>query len=240
MGLKFPKLFMSTLPNIEESKIREVDSKSINFFNLSVFQLMELAGFQTARLAKYMMGGSCKNKSVQLYCGKGHNGGDGLVALRHLHNWGARVSVTLSHPHEALSPATKHHLSALKACTETTEILTPPDLILDGLLGYGVKDVPRAPIPQLISEINHSAAPVLSIDIPTGMDTDSGDCHTHWVKANATLSFTGVKKGFLHPNASSVVGRLFMADIGFPLKLSSAFPLPTPAHFEEDSIIELI
>ena len=204
---------------------REMQVLEINaeYFGVSRLQLMENAGRSIASeiIARF----PSKKTRVVVFCGLGGNGGDGFVATRHLLASGYRVEVivagkTADIRHEA-SRKNWVALQSLRnslAIHEVTDSSQVPDIkadaIIDALLGIGLKGPPRQPVLQLIKTINGLQAFRLSVDTPTGIDSESGEPLGETVKANLTITFHRPKAGLLR--AKEYVGELLVKNVGLP------------------------
>jgi NAD(P)H-hydrate epimerase len=174
---------------------------------VSAEELMEQAGRAIAEIVRqfYPVPGFCT-----AWCGKGHNGGDALVAARHLAAWGWRVDVQLTGPADALAPLTGKMLAALPERVPSD----PPGratVILDGLLGLGSRGAPRGELAAAVAEINRRRAEgawVLAIDLPTGLDGDAGGAVGDCVQADLTATIGAVKTGLVADASTPFVGRL--------------------------------
>ena len=170
--------------------------------------LMALAGLAVARLAHAM---APHAQCVQLWCGPGNNGGDGLVAARHLHRTGRQVQVNLVGDSQRLPIDASRALQALQAAGVTVQVgligvgASEADLVIDALLGLGANRAPTGELADAIRLINQQAAPVLAVDLPSGLAADTGA----WlgdvaVRAQATLSLLTLKPGcFTHHGRDS-------------------------------------
>ena len=205
---------------LSAGEMAEADRMAVEAYGIDVLSLMENAGLRAAELAREMLGGGVVGKEVCCLVGQGNNGGDGLVAVRHLYNWGARVRVVLGGAKEAIRDTPAKQLAAAENIGVET---TGPDgdfgkeeLLIDALLGYGSKGNPREPLATLITRANESAAKTLAVDIPSGLDSTSGEPGDPCVEADTTLTFGFPKVGFLNPKATALLGDLYLADISFP------------------------
>lgn len=165
-------------------------------------------------------------------CGKGNNAGDGFVIARHLDLRGYPVRVLLWCMPEELSGDAAANFQIL-AKTDVpievfgvahdpqrlTEHLKDASWIVDGLLGTGARGEPRAPLDAVIDQLNAAAAPKLAIDLPSGLDCDSGKPSSHTIRAAHTCTFVAAKPGFFVPQATPYVGQLHILDIGVPRKI---------------------
>jgi NAD(P)H-hydrate epimerase len=192
---------------------------------------MENAGAATAALARELLGGSVEGRKVVCLAGKGNNGGDGLVATRHLANWGADVSVVLGAGGD-LGVTASRQLSSVKAMGvrifESLPSLRGGDLLLDALLGYNSRGAPRSPLDEVIERSNASGVPILAVDVPSGLDPTSGSAHSPCIRAKATVSLGLPKTGFLEPGARAFVGDLYLADVSIPSGLYADLRQPLP------------
>lgn len=174
---------------------------------VSAEHLMEEAGLGIARIVRqfHSRPGTCI-----AYCGKGNNGGDALVALRHLRRWGWNISVELAYPAEELSELPRRHLLSLDLSSR--EDFGGPLVLLDGLLGTGVSGEPRREAADAIRRMNSLRlsrnAWVLAIDIPSGLNGDTGEPSATCVQADLTATIGAPKRGLVADAATNHVGRL--------------------------------
>lgn len=227
---------------LTSEEMRRIDEVAINDFGIDVLSLMENAGLQTAVLAKKMLGGDATAKSVTCLVGKGNNGGDGLVAARHLHDWGARVEVALGAPRSEFREIPEKQLKTVERLglpiTEGATNLKHSELIIDALLGYNSTGDPRGGVADLIRLANLSRVRILALDIPSGLDPTSGLPNRPCIAANATITLGFPKMGFLNPDSPSSVGELFLCDISLPREIYSRHGSMSRT-FEKDSIVKI-
>lgn len=201
-------------------ELAEADRIAVEEFGIDVIALMENAGAEVGILARKMLGGNVRGRKVIVVAGRGNNGGDGLVAARHLHNWGAEVRVILGAEIADLRDMPAKQMKILEMMR--IEVDGPAgeigraDLIVDALLGYGSKGNPREPVAGLIQKINASGVPVLAVDIPSGMDATTGEHNMPCTIATATVTLGFLKTGFLNSESARFVGELYLADISLP------------------------
>ena len=223
--------------------MREIDRAAEEDYGISPLQLMEVAGLATARVARRLIGSPLTGLRVSILTGPGNNGGDGLVAARRLAGWGARVTALTSYPPaEARGLSETQARSAVRAgvvVREWQRQLDTPDLIIDALLGFGAHGAPRGAIAEMISASSGGETAVLAVDLPSGLDADSGDAAIECVIASATITLALPKTGLLAPAAGKYVGRLFIADIGVPPALLAGHGIDIAGLFERDDIVEL-
>ncbi len=226
--------------------MREVDRLMVEVYGIELVQMMENAGRNLALLAKRLLDGDIVDRPIVILAGRGNNGGGGLVAARHLLNWGAWVQVLLTHRPEEFSGVPAQQLAILQkmdlplAWAEDGWELPPTDLVIDALIGYGLVGNPHGGAANLIQLANSSVAPILSLDAPSGLDTDSGTVYTPHINATATLTLALPKTGLIHSAAQSAVGQLYMADISVPPSLYEHLGLDVPSLFAKDTIVRLV
>jgi len=178
---------------------------------VSAETLMDEAGAQMARAVMqfFPVPGECR-----VFLGKGHNAGDALVAARHLAERGWRVDLHEVFPRETLAPLTRKKMEEFSAVRKTAFdfVSTGARIVLDGLLGIGAKRGLREPIREAALEINRlrleTGAVVFALDLPSGLDGDTGEADPHAVVADFTLCVGYAKRGLLADAALDFVGRL--------------------------------
>jgi len=199
------------------------------------------------------LGGDARGKTVLVLAGSGGNGGDGMVAARFLHSWGAHPAVWLNHDAATLQVqgAAAHQLRSLRTlglpiqppsepAGEEPGDLPDADLIVDALLGFGLNGPPLGPAAQLIAEANAHPAPILAVDLPSGLDARTGDPYDPCIRAEATLTLALPKTGLLAPAARPVIGELAVADIGVPAEVYDRIGVRVGPLFAERSIVRVI
>jgi len=206
-------------------EMREVDETTIEEYGIDILSLMENAGLAIATLAWRLLGENRGRGRVACLVGRGNNGGDGLVAARHLHNWGAQVTIVLGAHREELEGVSARQLATIdRIDLKIVEALAPLSgyhLLVDALLGYNVKGDPREPVAGLIRAANDSDLPILAADLPSGLNPTSGEPYAPCIRAAATLTLGFPKAGFLNPTARPFIGHLYLADISLPRKMYS-------------------
>lgn len=231
------------LPTVTTEQMKEVDRRMVEDYRIELLQMMENAGSALATLARRMLDGDVADRPVVVLAGRGNNGGGGLVAARHLLNWGAWVQVVCSYPPEGYQGVTARQLEILQAMgaplawAEEGWELPPADLLIDAIIGYGLRGDPRGPARNLIQLAQSSAAPILSLDTPSGIDTGAGRCFDPHIRAAATLTLALPKAGFLQPEAAAACGALSIADISVPPDLYRQLGLAVPLLFARDAIV---
>ncbi|HIF72923.1 MAG TPA: NAD(P)H-hydrate epimerase [Dehalococcoidia bacterium] len=193
--------------------MREVDRAMIEDFGISLLQMMENAGRNLAQVvAQTTLPGNPAGKRVLVAAGPGGNGGGAIVAARHLHNRGCDVTVLLVTTDESkITDAVRHQLRITRSIgipveSHSAKDIEIADVIADGIFGYSLSGIPREPAASLITQINESATPVVSNDIPSGIDSTSGEIYEPAIRANATVTIALPKTGLSSPAASPLVG----------------------------------
>lgn len=230
------------LPSLSKSQMVEVDRLMVEVYGIELLQMMENAGRNLALLAREMLGGQVMDRPIVALAGRGNNGGGGLVAARHLLNWGAWVQVLLTHPPEAYTGVPGQQLAILQsmglsiAWAEEGWELPPADLVIDAIIGYGLRGDPQGAAADLIRLANSSMAPILSLDVPSGLDLDRGDLGHPHIQATATMTLALPKSGLLADAVQASVGQLYVADISVPPTLYEDLGLAIPPFFDEGVI----
>lgn len=222
------------LPVVDSARMRALDFDATARFGVPSADLMENAGRAVARETVAFLkekGLEPAAAKVVVCCGRGANGGDGLVAARHLHQGGVGVSVFLcagkkdaGYPElvrGVLASAKKAGVEVRPAGPESglSATLADCDVVLDALLGTGSSGKPAGAIHHMITEINKAKKPVVAVDIPTGLHPDTGYHSGAFVTADLTLTLGLPKRGLLAPHAKLCVGKLKVLDIGYPPEL---------------------
>jgi NAD(P)H-hydrate epimerase len=213
---------------VTTEQIRQLDQQTISLGTPGE-ELMERAGYAVARATmEYLRRKGAR--SVLLFAGKGNNGGDAMVAARHLAGAGCQPALVLMCKRDELQGDPLLHFAKLVAAVRVLELPTldelaevvgelEPAVVVDGLLGTGLDGEVREPYATAIKVINGLHRPVVAIDIPSGLDSDTGEVHGVCVRAQTTVTMGLPKIGLLRPAAVEFVGRIETVDIGFPRKL---------------------
>jgi NAD(P)H-hydrate epimerase len=204
-------------------QVREVDRRASELFAIPGIILMENASRGAAAVAIAMLR-KFKLNSAIILAGGGNNGGDGLAVARHLHNAGYAVKVALctdpaKYAGDALVnwrivdamwlptfPATFENLASISGA-----------LLVDAIFGTGLSQPPREPFPQIVAAVERSALPVLAIDLPSGLDCDTGQpLGPACMRATRTVTFVAQKAGFANPASRAYTGKVTVVGIGAP------------------------
>lgn len=232
MPLPYPPVEPLSCP-----QIRELDVLAIEHVGIPGLVLMENAGRGIAEFVYDRLLDPAAAR-VLILCGVGNNAGDGFVVGRHLHNAGVRVTFALAAPRSKLQGdaltnqriAERMRLEMLPAFesagfAKAREVAAEADIVVDALLGTGAKGAPRGVMADLIRMANAlPRARRIAVDIPSGLDGDSGAPHEPCFRADATVTMLAAKLGFLTPRARPYVGRVHVVDIGVPRELIPGRP----------------
>lgn len=233
------------VPALTTAQMQEVDRLMVEEYHIELIQMMENAGRNLAMLAKRMLDDDITDRPVVVLAGRGNNGGGGLVAARHLLNWGAWVQVVTSYAPEEYKGVPQRQLDILQrmgaplAWAEEGWELPPCDLLIDAVIGYGLRGDPRGRAREVILLANSSQAPILSLDTPSGVDTAGGRVFQPHLRAAATMTLALPKVGLLEPDALAACGDLYLADISVPPDLYAHLELEVPPLFARDPILPL-
>ncbi|MFA4988683.1 MAG: NAD(P)H-hydrate epimerase [Candidatus Omnitrophota bacterium] len=205
----------------------ELDRKAVSEFGMPVLLLMENAGRAVSDEALKWLRGRVLKTAV--FCGSGNNGGDGLCAARHLVTHGIKPDIYLAGDAPCAKNEAGANLDILLRMKQKIIPLTPSrvislrnrisayGLIVDALLGVGIKGAPRYMYQKTIETINSSSAYILSVDIPSGMQADSGEIPGACIKADKTVTFVARKRCMALNPARKYCGRITVRSIGIAL-----------------------
>jgi len=215
-------VFTENMKVVTAEEMREIDRVTIKDYGISGTVLMERAGLAVAEKIRELY----ERRKVIVLSGGGNNGGDGIVAARNLHEWGWNVKIILLLKENKLSPdCLLQYKIAKKAgvAIEFRDYITDKDihsaLVVDAIFGTGLSKNITGKTAEIISFINSSDAPVISVDIPSGISSDTGQIMGEAVRADYTVTFGLPKRGHLLYPGADYTGRLFIEDIGFPEEL---------------------
>jgi NAD(P)H-hydrate epimerase len=223
---------------LTREQVREVDRRAIAEYGMSGLVLMENAGRGAADVLCSQWAGRGGGKDSQwtmlivVVCGKGNNGGDGFVIARHLdlRGWTVRV-LLLCEPWELSGDAAANFAILEKAGVEIQIFASPLDMarfgeaiagavyFVDAILGTGATGEPKSPYAEAIEQMNSSGVRILALDLPSGLDCDTGTAARHTIRAKHTATFVAAKPGFFVIGAEQYVGEVHVCGIGVPRKL---------------------
>ncbi|MBI5555325.1 MAG: NAD(P)H-hydrate epimerase [Elusimicrobia bacterium] len=211
------------MKKVTVSQMRAIDNRTINEYGLSALVLMEHAGKAVADETRKLL--DKRRRKAAVFCGPGNNGGDGLVAARWLHHYGMEVEVFF------LGNLAKSSLET-RLNFDITENLRLPlhwiqdnwpslkeqigyfNLIIDGLLGIGAHGQVLGLYKNIIDDLNANGVKIISIDIPSGLNADTGQPLGSCLSAAVTVTLGFPKIGFSRPGAKKYTGKVVVADIG--------------------------
>ena len=210
---------------LTRSEVRAIDEAAVRELRIPGLLLMENAAHAVTSVLV-----AKATHQIVIICGPGNNGGDGLAAARQLAATGRRPRVFLETAGRTLSDDARANLEFLERSktavqkmdsdADPAELLaefTANDWIVDCLLGTGVSAALREPFGRWVHAINASAAHVLAVDVPTGMNCDDGSVGNVAVSADKTVTFVGVKSGFQTPTGRDFTGNVTVSPIGLPM-----------------------
>lgn len=218
--------------------LRQIDARAARDYGLEPVVLMENAGRELACITqKYTEPSS----HILIVIGKGNNGGDGLVAARHLVNTGHDVKLASPWTAADLAPLSAGQLKTVRAMgmslqggfnaatmTAWRDNSAVHDVVIDCLFGSGLRRPMDATVCELITAVNESMRRVISCDIPSGLDCDTGQTWGECICAAHTVSYCGMKTGFHNPVAMASLGQVSIGDIGVPRQLLIELASPEP------------
>lgn len=233
---------------LSREEVRSLDVLAARDYGLPTLVLMENAGRGAAAWLRDRLeeGGSSLGR-VLVVCGPGNNGGDGGVVARHLDAWGVAVRVVwLARGDQLRGDAAVQQRIVERAgidqvCWDPAgtgdgdeavpidrleALAAEADWVVDGLFGTGLARPVAGPLAAAIAALNRSGKPILALDLPSGLDADTGQPLGEAVRARATASFVAPKRGFSAPGAEAYTGAVFVVDIGLPRRLLDPFLEP--------------
>ena len=213
---------------LDRSQIRQLDRRAIEEYGIPGVVLMENAGRGVAdKLCELGIDGP-----VVICCGKGNNGGDGFVVARHLDLRGYKARVLMWSDPGKLSGDAATNFRILQRtdvpigcfvprhdAARLEDQLADAAWIVDALLGTGAQGEPQSPLDTVIDQLNAAEVPKLAVDLPSGLDCDTGQAARHTFRAAHTCTFVAPKPGFFQPGAEQYTGQVHVLDIGAPRKL---------------------
>jgi len=215
---------MTSLP-LTRDQVRQIDRRAIDEYGMSGLVLMENAGRGTVDVLEQLgIAGP-----IVILCGKGNNAGDGFVVARHLEIRGYACRVLMLCAADELTGDAAANFAILQKTDVPIDEFAgqagspSPDIawVVDAMLGTGAHGEPRPPFDTAIEWMNEQSAWKLAVDVPSGLDCDTGQPATHTVRADHTCTFAAMKIGFTQPGADAFTGQVHVCDIGTPPRLLS-------------------
>ncbi len=228
-----------TIKAITTKQMIEVDRIATEETGPNLFQMMENAGRSLALSAIEMLGIKWEEANIVVLAGTGGNGGGGIGCARHLANRNFNVTLCITDKNK-LGEVPLYQRKVFKATLgKEIEIKDleklKPDLIIDAIIGYSLKSAPRGNALKMINWANKQTAKILSLDVPSGVDSTSGKTYGKFIKANRTLTLALPKTGLL----PKLTGKLFLADLGIPEKLYEMLGIKYSTPFKEKFFVEI-
>ena len=223
----------SHAPLLTSHQVKEVDALAQERFGISLDWLMEAAGWQVARFCP---------EATAVVCGVGNNAGDGLAAARHLHRWGRLASVCCVDRTRLQGAAARELLALRRIGIEVSSELRldGAQAVIDAIFGTGLSRPPAGPFAKWIDAINSSHLQVVAVDVPSGLDADSGVAYAPCVKAHTTVTLGLPKPGLLAGDGPRLAGEVWLADIGVPFEAYAMVGAQVPPNlFSTDDRVRL-
>jgi hydroxyethylthiazole kinase-like uncharacterized protein yjeF len=232
---------------VSSQEMRELDKYTIEKIAIPGMVLMENAAKATFQVIEKILADEPTSR-VAVFCGKGNNGGDGFVIGRYLWNMGAEVKIFLVGEETDLKGDAKHNFNIIKKLgldisflskkSELSRILkSPPDLVIDALLGTGISGAVYGFMKDVIDLINQLPCPVIAVDIPSGLNSDTAAVNGVAVQAEVTVTMALPKYCHVFYPAKSFVGDLYIADIGIPNSVTDSFNLRVQIIEKSDIVL---
>ena len=217
---------------LSRAQVRQVDRRAIQDYGIPGIVLMENASRAVADCARHRLS-SLEAPRVAIVAGTGNNAGDGFAVARHLHNAELSVVVLLAGDQDRITGDAKTNLDIIrkmqldirtlsqdqKGLDQLRSELTRADLVIDAIFGTGLSGPVHGFYAQVIETLNSVGSPILAVDIPSGLDCDTGQPLGPAVCAVATVTFVARKLGFDVPGSDAYTGQVHVADIGAPREL---------------------
>jgi ADP-dependent NAD(P)H-hydrate dehydratase / NAD(P)H-hydrate epimerase len=229
------------------AEMRQLDRLAIELYGIPGIVLMENAGAQVARIL-WQEYPDLQSRRVAVLCGRGNNGGDGFVIARYLHNSRVPVDVFIIGEPGDISGDAGVHLHMLQRTGMVPESVRTPefakeigarlvdyDVLIDALLGTGLKAEVGGMFQLIIAAMNAAGRPIVAVDLPSGLSADGGTLLGDYVRADLTVTLALPKRGLLLYPAAEYVGRLVVVDIGFPAAVREHAMIP--CHTLEGHVI---
>jgi NAD(P)H-hydrate epimerase len=224
-------------PCLDADQMREIDRWAIQQRGVPSLELMETAGTAVARAAAEV----APPGPVAVVCGKGNNGGDGLVAARKLAETGYEVDALVLAPQDELSDDARANLDRHQEARsvdpgEIAPALREAGVVVDAIFGTGFAGEPRGPAVSAIEAINEAEAPVVATDIPSGVNASTGEVEGAAIRADVTVTFHAPKLGHVVAPGKRHTGELQVAPIGIP----EGAPVESSSGIVDPSVLELL
>ncbi len=240
------------VPAVDQPIMLAADRIATDRLNLGLLQMMENAGRELANLVRLTLGGSVVARRVVVLAGTGNNAGGGLVAARRLAGWGAHVRVALARPMLRLRPGACAQVEPAiasgvriavaghdRSMPELAAEVMAADAVTDALIGYSLQGPPDEVYQPLIGTASLGNGPVISLDLPSGIDATSGERLGAAVRADATLALALPKRGTETGDGQRFSGVRYLADIGIPASVFDELGVDAGGLFASGPLIRL-
>jgi NAD(P)H-hydrate epimerase len=243
-SLRLIKLFYTRsgipIPAVTREQMEEVDRIALEETGPNLYQMMENAGRNVCRLAIDILGEGWKNSNIVILAGTGGNGGGGICTARHLANHGADVKVCLTNSNK-LKEVPAYQLHILKFTNAKVISLEElqnekPDLIIDAIIGYNLLGEPKDEPLELIKWASRQLGIKISLDVPSGINSTTGETARYHIKPDITLTLALPKTGLL----PELTDELYLADIGIPSEVYKKMNLKYHQPFDNNYYIKLL
>jgi NAD(P)H-hydrate epimerase len=241
-----PRDLLKSIPAVAPDERAELYRSMVEDFGVDPLQMLESASRHFAQLARdRFLAGEAKGKSVVVLAGAGRKGSAALAAARRLASWGASVEVFLLRErsrHDGVALGLLSTLERMKVTVrEPSEPLASegPDAILEGTVGSGLRGHPKNELADALRWATAQRIPVLSLDVPAGMDAGSGRVSAPALKATATLALALPLKGVVAHGAEEYRGELYLGDLGVPELAIRRLGLKVEPIFSEADLLRL-
>lgn len=224
---------------ISREQMIEVDRIAMEETGPNLWQMMENAGRNLAQLTINLFGDDLDKKEILALAGKGNNGGGVICAARHLVNHGINIKLVLADENKLgeVPQFQKNIFDNSGGLTLSIDdyCSVKPDIILDGIIGYNLSGAPYGNLLDLIKWSNSSSAKIISLDIPSGVDSNTGEAPGEYINAFATLTLALPKHGLFNDKT----GILYLGDIGIPKETYNKIGIDYTSPFGKDYIVKL-
>ena len=247
----FPQRKASELPVVTAAQMRQIQGIAQEEYGIEIAQVLENGGRAAAMLTLAMLGGRGRGQRVMVLAGGGNKGATGMCVARSLANWGFTVVPVFAEVESEMSVVARRQLQVLR----TSGIVEPEDesvteydveeqlsraaLIIDALVGYGLQGPPTGMAAALTELVLAAKRPVLSLDVPTGLNATTGEPSTPAIRATTTIALDLPKKGLLEPKAKGHVGELYLADLGIPQTVHQRLGISIDGLYSEGPLVRI-
>jgi len=248
---RLPERKTTDVPAVAPAQMREIQRVAQEDYGIDILQMTETGGGSVAELALRLLGGRGHGQRVVVLAGGGNKGATGLVAARHLVNFGVSVEPIFGEVEGEMSFVVRRQIEILRASgvldssdqatSEFTleEHLERADLVIDALVGFGFEGPPGGIAAALTQLAVAAKRPILSLDLPTGVSASTGDASSPSIRATWTVALDLPKLGLYQPASRSYAGELFLADLGIPKIVHERLGIPMATVYSEGPLVRL-